>query len=274
MDDEFLSGFRKSPSAEFSQSLYAKLDQENRAQDHCKTVIKRVSLVFLGACLVFALLMEFSPVARTAAQTAFKDIIARIFVNNTTVFVNNIPVDVSKLPQESESYNTVWTPLSPEDISTDYPIFARLPAWVPAGYKLQERAALAFVSPSLDHPPVYALFEWGNRIGEIIQLIIYNGTCPVGQDRNTCASATSFSVGINSEPQVVAVNDQPGVIFNEVLYLANLTDPVQNWNPERGKLVPKGTMLSWDDDKTMFWLMTNSQRLSRHNLIRMAESIP
>jgi hypothetical protein len=275
MDDEFLSSYRQSPSPEFAQVLLATLNRADKAREtRRKAVAKRSGLAFAGVCLAITLLMIVSPAARTAARAVIGEIIARIIVKNTTVYVNSDTVDISKLPQKVESFTTVWTPLNPGKISTDYPFLARLPAWVPSGYVLQERAALSFISPSLDHPPLEALFEWKNGAGGILQLSVYKGTCPYGESADDCAGTTSFSVGKNSEPQVITVKDQPGVIFSEVIYLADLSDPVREWNPERGKLVPQGLLMSWEDEGTTFLLMANSMSLSRHDLIRMAESIP
>jgi hypothetical protein len=266
MNDEFLSGFRQSPAPQFTRALYTRLVNEEKARQTVRrTTGKRVALAFAALSLAFALLMIVSPTARTAAQEVIEGVIAKITVKNMTFYVSNDSPDLSRFPQEGESYNSIWTPLSLSDISTDYAFLAKLPAWVPSGYVLQDRVALYYVTyPAKPIPPDAAVYQWKNHAGDTIQLMESEGT----------SGQLGAGVELTGEPQVIAVNDQPGVIYGGITALDNLADPVKEWNPVRWKIVPKGLTMIWEDEKTTFWLVTNSQKLSRRNLIRMAESIP
>jgi hypothetical protein len=276
MNDDFLCGFRQPPSPEFAQSLYARLVNEEKAQKIMhRTAGKRAALALAVLSLAFALLMYVSPAARAAAQQVINELIGKITLKGITFFVSSDSADPSKFPQEGESYELVWTPLSPSEISSDYSFLARMPAWVPSGYILQDRAALYYVSyPIKPIPPDTAVFQWKNRAGEMIELMEQKGSCPYEPSGSGCTGQLSVSVGMNDEPQVIAVNDHPGVIFGGMTATYNLADPVKKWNPERWKIVPKGLTMIWENGGTTFWLITNSQKVSRDNLIRLAESIP
>ena len=206
MNDDFLSGFRHPPSPEFAQTLHARLVNEEKALKLIRrTAGKRVALAFAVLSLALALLMFVSPAARTAAQQVINDMIAKITLKGITLFVSSDSADPSKFPQEGESYELIWTPLSPSEITTDYIFLARLPTWVPSGYVLQDRAALYYVSyPDTPIPPDTAVFEWKNRAGEIIQLMERKGSCSYEQSGSDCTSQIFVGVGLNDEPQVIA----------------------------------------------------------------------
>ncbi len=288
MNDDFLSKFRQSPRPEFAQFLYAKLMQDAKAKPMISRhlIAKRITFALAALCLAFALTIALSPTIRAAALAAMDDIIAKITVRGVTVLVVDepSPAPTTEGSESNESYAEVWTPLSPADISADYPFFAKLPTWVPSGYTLQKRAALYYGS-ILETPPSSAVFEWINDSGETIQLLVQIGSCPNGpfydpngpthDRRSDCAIESWFIVGLKSEPQVVEINGQPAVLFSDVFGLADLSGSVKKWNPSRWKSttdVTKGATITWESDGRTFLLLSTA--ITKEDLIRLAETIP
>lgn len=283
MNEDFLSKFRQSPRHEFTESLYTKLTQDAKAEPSINlySTKRRIAYTLAVLCLIFALTIAMSPSARAAALMAVDSIIAKITVRGTTVFVNSdeppaVPTGIS------ESYSVIWTPVSPDDIVADYPFFAKIPAWVPAGYVLQDRAALFYFS-MYEETPHHALFEWKNKTGATIQLQVMRGACPNGpgpseMPTSDCTLLTYISVGLTSEPQVIAVNGQPAVFFRGVpYYVTDLSGSVREWNPERGKPIrdsTKGAWMTWESDGRVFTLVATSNTITKKGLLRVAESIP
>src|SRR5688572_12093464 len=182
MNDKFLYQLREEPEPEFAKDLYQKLTQPPYtmlAQDAKAGLFlsphfnaKRMVLALVALSLAFALTLAVSPAVRAAVT----DIIKTIIVRGTTVWVSD---EVPAANGEGETYAKIWTPVSPSDISNDYPVFAKLPTWVPSGYVLQDRAAL-FGSMIQDSPDS-VLVEWKNKRGDTIQLEVSKGSCPNGQ---------------------------------------------------------------------------------------------
>ncbi len=280
MNEEFLLKFRKSPSPEFARSLYEKLMQDTKTSSVYKRyfTVKRMAFAAIVLGLVFMLITTLSPATRATARELIDAIIAKFTLRGTTVFVSDDP-PVGSGEEQSESYSEIWTPLSPVDISADHSFYAKLPAWVPAGYILQERAALYYAA-IYDVPPSSALFQWKNKAGESIQLWVIRGSCPNGPTykmTSECTLATYISLGIESEPQIIALNDQPAILFGGVMGLADLSGPVRKWNPSRWKPtadVTKGLSMTWENEDQTFWLTVESGTISREDVIRLAESIP
>jgi len=276
MDDDFLSGFRQPPTAEFAQGLLARLVDEEKARKKTRdSTWKRVGFAFAALCLALTVLLLVSPAARTAAQQVINDILGKITLPGITVFVSSDRPSPSEFPPELESYEVIWTPLSPDEISSGSSDLARLPAWLPPAYALQGRAALFYQSyPTRPIPPDMAVFQWKSRAGDIIQLMVDKTSCSYEQSLSDCASHTYVAMGINDEPQVITVNGHSGIIFSGMTFVFNLSDPVKQWNPARERLVPQGLTMMWRDDVILFWITTNSPEISRDDLMRLAESIP
>jgi hypothetical protein len=288
MNNDFLSKFYQSPRPEFVQSLYAKLMQDTKAKPVISrhSTAKRIAFGLAVLCSMFALTLAVSPAARAAALTVLDNIIEKITVRGVTVFVSDEPLPIQAEGEGGESYSAVWTPLSPHDISADYPFFAKLPTWVPAGYMLQERAALYYLS-IIETPPSSALFQWIDNAGETIQLEVMKGSClngefsdpdgPLHDRRSDCTLTIYIIVGPENKQEVIAVNDQPAMFFHGVLGFADLSDPVRKWNPSRWKSandVTKGMTVIWESDGRTFVLTAESATITKENLLWLAESIP
>jgi hypothetical protein len=279
MNEDFFSTFRESPRPEFTQTLYQRLatQTEGRGWTHRNFSLKRIVLVFTALIVMVALVLAVSPAARAAVD----EIITEIIVRGTTVFISKDVPDYSTFPEVYESYSVIWRPVTPEEISAEYPFFAKLPTWVPSGYVLQERAALYYWD--MHAPPSFSIFQWKNDDGELIQLEVNKGSCPngpfyeSGTPRSDCAIQTFISVGIESEPRVIAVHDQPGVMIRVAYGFADLSGSVREWNPYRGKASKdptKGISLIWENDGRTFQLIAESATITQEALIRIAESIP
>ncbi|MBK8421086.1 hypothetical protein [Candidatus Villigracilis saccharophilus] len=288
MNDDFFSKFRQSPRPDFNQTLYTKLVQDAKTGTFIsrRSTSKRIAFVLAILCLTFALILTVSPTVRAAALTVVENIIEKITVRGVTVLVRDELLPTPAKGQESESYSEVWTPLSPQDISTNYPFFAKLPTWVPADYVLQERAALYYGS-IIETPPSSALFQWKDNSGETIQLEVREGSCPNGllydsngplhDYRSDCTVATFVTVGPENEPQVIAINDQPAVFFRGAAWLSDLSGSVRKWNPSRWgptKDDTKGAWMIWENTGRTFMLVATSATITKEDVIRLAESIP
>ena len=277
MNDDFLSGFRRLPRPEFAQALYAKLarDAETQQIPGRGLAARRAALAAAALCLAFLLAMAASPDARAAVA----EILAKITVRGMTVMVNEeIPERLRS--GEGETYSTIWSPSSPEEIAADHPFFAKFPAWVPPGYSLQKGAALYYVS--MYDEPSGALFQWANKRGGVIQLQVTRGSCPGGPSEGTglgpdCTVLSYYSVGLESRPQVVAVNDQPAVLFRGVMQLADLSGTIRKWNPSRGtwNMDPAaGLTLVWENEGRTYVLVASSRAIREEDVLRVANSTP
>ncbi len=273
MNDDFLSRFRQAPRPEFAETLYAKLNWkvQSRQQFDRSRVVKRLtfSLAVLGG--VFVLTMAVSPTVRAAVG----DIIAKIIVRGTIVLVSE---ETPAPAEEYESYSLIWTSATPEEISTRYSFYAKLPTWLPSGYTLQQQAALYYMSIS-DESPFSSLFEWKDRAGESIQLQVIKGSCPNGPSQDPASGCTleSFiSVRPASEPEVISMDGQPAILYRGIAGLADLSGSTRKWNPSRGKSsgdVTKGRSLIWEKDERTFFLAVESAAITREDVIRLAKSI-
>jgi hypothetical protein len=280
MNEDFFSKFHQSPRPEFARSLYEKLMQDTKTSPVYKRyfTVKRMAFGLMALCLVFILSMTMSPATRAAARAVIDSIIGRITVKGITVSVSEDPPMPSG-EGESESYSEIWTPIHPDDISANHSFFAKLPTWIPAGYTIQERAALYYGS-MYGVPPSSALFQWKNKMDENIQLWILRGACPNGSTENltsNCTLATYITVGMESEPQIVAINDQPAILYEGIMGLADLSGSVRTWNPSRWKPmkdVAKGMSMIWEDGERTFWLTIESTGITKEEMLRLAESIP
>jgi hypothetical protein len=279
MNEDFFLSFRESPRPEFTESLFYKLTKETKMYQVTRRtfLIKRVSLVFLALILAFAITLAISPAVRAAVD----EIIREIMVRGITVFVSSDEPDYSDLPEVSETYSILWSPASPDEISADFPFFAKIPAWVPSGYELQDQAALYY--PSMYGPPTSSVFQWKNNAGDMIELGVNKGACPngpfyeSGAPRSDCMITIGISVGEKSEPQVIKVHDQPGVFIRVAYGFADLSGPVHEWNPGRWKInkdPTKGAWIIWENDERTFSLVASSAAITKEDMIRVAESIP
>lgn len=279
MNDDFLSKFQQPPRPEFVQSLYTSLARQANAEQEVPhtSPARRIIIALAALCLLFALTLIISPTLRAAALALVDDIMAKITVRGTTVFVSegSVPVPTSGI---SESYSMIWTATTPGAIAAEYPFFASLPRWVPRGYKVQTRAALFFGS-MYDETPTSALYEWKDPRGNTIQLSVMKGSCPNGPGpsqipSSDCTLSINISVGLDSEPQVVAVNDQPAVLYKGISTLSDLSDPVRKWNPARGKVINAGTTIIWENGEKTFQLVIESTKITKKDALRLAGSIP
>lgn len=285
MNDDFLSQFRRDPRPEFSQSLYARLTQAAKSRPSISryAVVKRIALGLAALCLLVFVLYAAAP---AAARAVLDDFIAMITVKGTTIRVYaDLPTPSAEWDR-NEEYGAVWRPVDPQEISANHPFFAPLPAWVPADFKLQDAAALYFVT-TYAKTPSSAVFEWKDSHGQMIQLQVDKGSCPNGllldpngtsqEMRSDCTLASFTSLGLESEPQVVAVNGQPGVIYRGVVGLADLSSDVKMWNPSRWMSsldVTRGATMVWESDGRTFRLIALSASIGKDEMLRMAESIP
>ncbi len=276
MNDDFFSSFRQSPRAEFSQSLYEKLIQETGSRQFMRRniIANRIFLAAAALCLALALAIAVSPAVRAAVT----DIIKTIILKGTTVLVSD---DQPAISEKGESYSAIWTPVHPSDISR-HPFFAKLPAWVPSNYVLQERSAFVYGS-MYQEMPSSVLVEWKDDRGGTIQLSIDKGSCPngplydSGSRRSDCTRQSYFSVGAEAQPEIVTVNGQSAVLFHNLQLLWDLSGPVRKWNPIRGKFNnrdPEASYLIWEADGRTFDLAIKSKTITQEDLIRLAESIP
>ena len=284
MNDKFLYQLYEEPEPEFAKNLRQKLSQSSYINgthgakpksfiDRHLTA-KRMAFTLVALSIAFALTIAVSPAVRAAVT----DIIETIIVKGITVWVSD---DVPAVKGEGESYSVIWTPISPEDISTNYPGFAKLPTWIPPGYVLQDRAAL--FGSMIQDSPHSVLVEWKNKHGDIIQLQVSEGSCPngpfweSGARRSDCAYEVYVIVDSENQPEVITIHEQTAILFPGLQILMDLSDPIQEWNPYRGKSDnrdPEAFFLIWESDGMRFEIATKSRTLSKEELIRLAQSIP
>jgi hypothetical protein len=227
-----------------------------------------------------------SPAVRADARAVVDNFIAKITMRGMTVWVyDEFPTPTEEW-ERSESYGEIWRPVSPGDISANYPFFAPLPTWVPSGYTLQERAAIYFQSTYAETPS-FSVFEWKDNTDDMIQLDVRKASCPNGPfynpdeplpaERSDCTIWTFIPLPLESEPQVIAINGQPALFYRGLTTFADLSGSVRKWNPSRymsNMDVTKGATMRWESDGRTFTLIATSTTISKEDLLRLAESIP
>jgi len=286
MNDDFIHLLYESPRPEFAQTLYTKLQREEKDRSTVQPRVPIGRLVMIPLVILGLILLTIGlvPSARVMALSVVNDIIAQITVRGVTVFVNDDP-PATQMVSESESYAVVWRPLSPEEITHEHPFFAKLPTWIPVGYTLQDRAALYYTS-TIETPPHSALFQWEDELGGLIQLEVLNGSCLNGEfhdpdgefkdRRSDCTLAMFISIGPENQQQVLMVHGQPAVFLDGVLGIADLSGTPQTWNPSRWKSVEgaSGMTMIWESDGRTYVLIAVSGSLPQEDMLRLAESIP
>lgn len=281
MNDEFLYQLNEEPDHGFAKSLRERLlqssDSDLRQSVKAQAFVnrypmaKRMVLALVALSVAFGVTLATSPAVRAAVT----DMIKTIIVRGVTVWVSD---DVPAVKGEGESYSEIWTPVRPSEI----PDFAKLPAWIPGGYLLQERAAL-FASVNQEEQAYSALFEWRDKHDNKIQLKVSKGTCPNGEfwesraRRSDCGRMMYIEVGSEYQPELITIHDQPALLFHDFQMLMNLSDPIQEWNPYRVKYDnrdPEALFLIWESGEMTFELATKSPAIWKADLMRIAESIP
>jgi hypothetical protein len=278
MNEEFLSKFRKLPRPEFANDLYERLSSSDAGKVvRGRTFLpRRLGLAFAGILLALVVSLAASPVVR--AQVS--DLLAKITVHGITIFVDEARPETAG---EGETYSEIWTPLSPEQIKAGQPFFWNSPGWVPFGYSLQKEAALYYATTWAEVPES-SLIQWKSFLGGRIQLYATSGSCPDGPPAETteaiggsCTLLTYFSVGMESEPQIVQVHDEPAVMFRGIIRFADLYETDLQWNPSRWQWntgPEQGYSLFWEKNGKAYSLVAWSKGISAKDMIRMAESIP
>ncbi len=282
MNDDFLYLLREEPEPEFANNLREQLTQQSShklAKDRLFFSRTFPAKRMVWALALFSLVCALTLIILLSARAAVADFFQVIIMKGVTVWVSD---DVPAVKGESETYSDIWTAITPADLSTSHPIFAKMPAWVPADYVLQERAAL-FASPGRENMAYSALLEWKNSRGEIIQLKISKGSCPNGQlwesgePRSDCAYRWSFNVDSKRSPELISIHNQPAIYFPELQMLMDLTDPIKKWNPTRVKYDnrdPEASFWIWESNGMRFEMAVKSGTTTQEDLIRFAESIP
>ena len=285
MNDEFLYQLREEPGPQFTKTLRRRLNQTlptRSGQDgkagrsmNRHSIAKRMTLTLVALILVFALTLAVSPTVRAAFSTITKTIIMK----GMTIWVSD---DLPAVKGESETYSLLWTPISPADLAVNYPdLVAKLPTWAPPGYVLQERAAM--FGNMIHVRPDQVLLEWKNKFGGILQLQVSKGACPngplweSGAPRSDCAYQFYIDVSSDTPPEVIMIHEQSAILFPDFQMLMDLSGPIQEWNPYRGKYDtrdPQASYLIWEADGMTYQIAAKSWMLSKEDLIRFAESIP
>ena len=286
MNDNFFSKFRESPRDEFARSLYAKLNREVQSPKSVYQKRPTRALAYVMAAFFVTLILSVA-VSPASARAIVEKIIATLRVKGVTVFVDDeVYVPTGDAAIESyESYADVWTPVAPHDISSHYPFYAKFPDWVPAGFVLQERAAL-FFDTIYSEEPSSSVLVWKNKDNETIQLETTKGSCPNGEyydpdgplhdRRQDCTSSIYILVGPDTKIDVKTVKGQPATLFNRGAYFYDLSSSVQ-WNPSRwrpGKEPTTGLLMIWEVGGTTYFMVTDSDTITADDFVRIGESIP
>jgi hypothetical protein len=241
---------------------------------------RRGPLLARLALVAIALALGIAFVVSPAVRAQVSSLLGKITVHGITIFIDEErPISAG----EGETYSEVWTPVTPEQINDEHPFFAIYPAWMPFGYSLQKEAALYYITTWAEVPDS-ALVQWKNLWGDRIQLHIASGSCPDGPPDETteaiggdCTLLSYFSVGLESQPQVVKVHDQPAVMFHGIMMFADLFETDLKWNVSRWQWnsdPEAGYSLFWEKNGRAYSLVAWGRTISEKDMIRIAESIP
>jgi hypothetical protein len=236
---------------------------------------RQIGLAAAALALAFAFAMILSPSARAAVSA----LIEKITVRGMTILVDETqPI----LSGEGETYSTIWKPSKPDEIAEKYPFFDHRPQWLPEGYQLQEEAGLFYASMYQEEPSS-VLFQWNNGNEESIQLEIIKGACPKGPDEDAtnhigpdCSLLSYFAVGLEAEPKIITVNQEPAVLFRGMMQFTELYETTREWNPVRGRWdtdPDAGLSLFWENEERTYALVAWGREFPEEAIIIIAESI-
>jgi hypothetical protein len=236
MNDDFLTRYRKSPSREFSEALYRRINVPMN--------IKRTPAwrrVTFAAALFLALIaaLVFSPSARAAFNGLIVQIGEMVFVEPDETAGQATPLPESQVtivPSET---------LSLEEAQAKLPYTIHLPTWAPEGFKMGSVARIDYF-PGAGPQVTITWYGSDPNVGNI-DLTIY-------------AQRINWLVETD-DVQEVEVNGQPAAFVGG------------GWDADSGQWNPSaGRMLNWMKGKEMYQLY--SMGAAVEDLLRMAESIP
>ncbi len=84
-------------------------------------------------------------------------------------------------------------------------------------------------------------------------------------------------MGKENEPEIVKLQERSVFIFPRLLLLADLSDPIRKWNPERGiydNRDPDALFLIWESHGQTFEMSAKAPDVSKEDLMRLVGSIP
>jgi hypothetical protein len=236
MNDEFLTRFRKSPSREFSEALYKRI---NAPMNMKRTPIVRrfIFATALGMALVAAL--AFSPSARAAFNGLMVQIGEMFFFEPDETASQATPLPESQVTIVPEER----LPLAEAQAKLPYSV--HLPTWVPDGFTMGSAVRIYYFPGA----------------GPQVTITWYGSDPTVGHiDLTIYAQRIDWLVETD-DVQEVEVNGQPAALV------------VGGWDAGTGQWDHGAArMLNWMRGDEMYQL--HSFGAPVEDLIRMAESIP
>ena len=234
MNEDILTRYRKSPSREFSEALYKRINVPMKNPP----IFRR--LTFAAAlCMALIAAIAFSPSARAAFNGLIVQIGEMVFLepDETTSQATPLPESqVTIVPQEI-------LPLVEAQAKLPYSI--SLPTWIPDGLKMGTSVRISYF-PGAGPQVTITWYGSDPNVGNI-DLTIY-------------AQRIDWLVETD-DVQEVEVNGQPAA-----LVVGGWDADSGQWNRESAR------MLNWMKGDEMYQL--HSPGATVEDLIRMAESIP
>jgi hypothetical protein len=230
---------------------------------------QRIALSVAFACALLLVAAILYPPTRQAMAQAIDTI---TFGMITVIIEENQPTEAVNPEEVFESYGAVWIPGNLEEIQTDHPQLATLPAFIPEGYVLQERVGF-FLQGTYSEEPLFVIYQWKNAQGDWIELEVNDSSCPEGYSsfgKDSCGGHLYIS---SESPIFVNIHDQQGVLQPRML-LDDFSGKINRWNARRYRVYETGFSLYWEHDKSLYILRVTSDDISQDELIRIAESIP
>ena len=236
MNDKFLIRFRKPPPREFAAALYERINTDMNTQ---RSFAFRRMTVAAALCLALIGALAFSPSARAAIATLFREIGGITFIgpDETSDQEPASPDEEVTVPEET---------LTLDEARAKLPYTFNLPTWVPEGYVLGEYVRITYFPNN--NTPVSLTWMKPQEVGGDIPIILVIGP------------RVNWLVDLDSVEEV-QINGQPAGLVGG------------GWNADTGQWESDANLaLTWMKGDVMYQL--RSPGATVEELIQMAESIP
>ena len=236
MNDDFLTRYRKSPSREFSEALYKRIDVPMNLK---RTPALRRLTFAAGLCMALVASVAFSPSARAAFNGLIVQIDEMVFFEPDETASQATPLPESQVTLVPEER------LPLDEAQAKLPYSIHLPSWVPDGFQMGAAVRIAYFPGA----------------GPQVTVTWYGSDPNVGNiDLTIFAQRIDWLVETD-DVREVEVNGQPAALV------------VGGWDADSGQWdAGAARMLNWMKGNEMYQL--HSPGAPVDDLIRMAESIP
>lgn len=257
MNDEFMTGLREAPRAEFADALYERLSKQPKPLF--------APLTFRNAIIVFALLLLIAACVYAVTEKRWNkvgDIWVEVQRTLKLDLTDMTSEELAPIPGPTECVNI-------EEARNILRFELHVPTWAPAGFNLDDKIC------GIDRTSDFAGLYWkgadeDSGINIMSQnLRIFN----MSTQKYEISPATATFMGpvAPGSYEEVQVLGQPAVLVHGDWGEPWMSGPMMNRKYEFKWDKKRGLQLHWVDGEVMYHLLTHAQ-VSAEDLVKMAES--